>query len=298
MEPEPLSIEIPGLRLAARAFGPVDGPLVLALHGWLDNALSFDGLARELPHLRIVALDLPGHGESDHHGAGYLYAFVDLVAEVFWAIEALGWSRFALLGHSLGAAIAAALAGMLPDRVVRLVMLDAMGPMTDAPEDAPIRLARALKEQIQWTRQRRQVFAHRDVLLERAKAARAMTPESVEYLMQRGIRDLDDGVVWSADGRLRLPSRLRMTEAHVLAFLRAIDCPSLLVRASEGLSMGAQIELDRVAAVRDLRVEHVLGRHHVHMDYPSRVAPTIAAFLANLRRNDRSPSDTTGAEPT
>jgi pimeloyl-ACP methyl ester carboxylesterase len=63
---EETSFEIGGLRLAARVHGPADGRPVLAAHGWLDNAASFDHLAPLLPGLRLVALDLAGHGRSGH----------------------------------------------------------------------------------------------------------------------------------------------------------------------------------------------------------------------------------------
>ena len=63
---EELELQTPYLRLSARAWGPPDGVPVLALHGWLDNAASFDPLASLLPGVRLVAVDLPGHGGSDH----------------------------------------------------------------------------------------------------------------------------------------------------------------------------------------------------------------------------------------
>ncbi|HQC73883.1 MAG TPA: alpha/beta hydrolase, partial [Candidatus Competibacteraceae bacterium] len=65
-----LELSTPYLRLAARAWGPADGLPVLAVHGWLDNAASFDALAPLLPELRLVALDLPGHGHSAHRPPG------------------------------------------------------------------------------------------------------------------------------------------------------------------------------------------------------------------------------------
>ncbi|MFU8802269.1 MAG: alpha/beta fold hydrolase, partial [Bradymonadaceae bacterium] len=65
LEPQELILDVQGLRLAARAFGPDDGQPILALHGWLDNAATFDKLIPLLGDgLRIVSLDLPGHGLS------------------------------------------------------------------------------------------------------------------------------------------------------------------------------------------------------------------------------------------
>ncbi|MEZ5601350.1 MAG: alpha/beta fold hydrolase [Candidatus Competibacteraceae bacterium] len=97
---EELELQTPYLRLAARAWGPLDGVPVLALHGWLDNAASFDALAPLLPNTRLVALDLTGHGRSEHRPAGVHYHFVDFIPDVVAAADALGWNRFALLGHS------------------------------------------------------------------------------------------------------------------------------------------------------------------------------------------------------
>ena len=68
-----LTLDLPHLRLAARAWGDPSLPPLLALHGWLDNAASFDRLAPLLcEHFHIVALDLPGHGRSGHRPAGTL----------------------------------------------------------------------------------------------------------------------------------------------------------------------------------------------------------------------------------
>ena len=137
------TIEIPGLTLAARVHGPDDGLPVLALHGWTDNAATFDRLAPLLPGLRIVALDLAGHGLSGRR-VGAPYHFIDYVADVAAAAEALGWRQFTLLGHSLGAGVAALLAGTWPDRVRKLVLLEGLGPMTDLEAEAPARLREAL----------------------------------------------------------------------------------------------------------------------------------------------------------
>lgn len=276
-----MSLSTPGSPLSARVWGPEDGVPVLAIHGWLDNACSFDALAPRLGGFRIVALDLPGHGKSAHHAEGHLYAFVDFVADVFWAVEALGWSRFAVLGHSLGAAVGSVFAGTFPERVSHLMLLDAIGPATEEPEGAPERLAKSLIDQ---QRRRRvgsvaPVVRRREQLIGLAQAAREMRPESVALLLEGGIRDADSGFTWSTDPMLRLGSRMRLTEGQVLGFLRRITCPTLLIRAEGGIPIDPSMLATRIAAVPKLETRTVEGRHHVHLDAPERVAPLLLAFV-------------------
>ena len=64
---------LPGLTLAAEIWGAPGERPVLASHGWLDNAGSFELLAPLLPDCEIVALDLAGHGLSDSRSADSSY---------------------------------------------------------------------------------------------------------------------------------------------------------------------------------------------------------------------------------
>ncbi|MGK2915619.1 MAG: alpha/beta fold hydrolase, partial [Porticoccaceae bacterium] len=95
-----------GLTLAAREWGDPEGLPVLALHGWLDNCGSFAVLAPLLIGVRLVALDLAGHGLSSHRSADATYNIWQDVGDVHAVAEQLGWENFALLGHSRGAMIA------------------------------------------------------------------------------------------------------------------------------------------------------------------------------------------------
>src|SRR5690606_7401143 len=58
-------LDLNGIEIAVRTWGPEDGVPVLALHGWLDNAASFERLAPLLDGCFVVAPDLVGHGRSD-----------------------------------------------------------------------------------------------------------------------------------------------------------------------------------------------------------------------------------------
>jgi len=118
-----------GLRLAAKrwtgATAAGGGPRILALHGWLDNASSFDRLAPLLLErlgdaAMLVALDFPGHGRSDSR-PGPLY-FLDHVEAVLEALEALKWPSCHLVGHSLVRPLG--LVGTAPLRLTELFRPD------------------------------------------------------------------------------------------------------------------------------------------------------------------------------
>lgn len=276
------TIEISGLSLAARVHGPDDGLPVLALHGWTDNAATFDRLAPLLPGLRIVALDLAGHGRSSHR-VGAPYHFIDYVADVAAVAETLGWQQFSLLGHSLGAGVAALLAGTWPDRVRRLALIEGLGPMTEPDAGAPARLREALTDELALARRTggpRSGYPDPQVVARRLAAAVQMQQDSAEVLLARGLHEVEPGRWdWRADGHLRMPSRLRMTEAQVEAFLRAIACPTLLLRAQPGIPVDAAYFATRLAWLANLTWVERPGGHHLHLDDPETVAAVVGPFL-------------------
>jgi pimeloyl-ACP methyl ester carboxylesterase len=95
-------------------------PVVL-LHGLLDSS---EGWSRLCERLGGVAFDLPGFGHSDPPSRGSIAGYASDVAE---GLEMLGVKRMTLVGHSLGGAVAAALAELMPDRVTALVLLAPAG---------------------------------------------------------------------------------------------------------------------------------------------------------------------------
>ncbi|MFV8751858.1 alpha/beta fold hydrolase [Nannocystaceae bacterium ST9] len=278
---EELRLELPELHIAGKAWGAREGRPVLGLHGWLDNASTFDRLAPLLCErlgLRLVALDLPGHGHSDHKRG--TYHFIDSVADVLAAADALGWERFSLLGHSMGAGIASLVAGTAPERIDRCALIEGLGPLSEAPELAAKRLARALRgERRKLERANKKLHPSRESAAERLIEAAPMELESARILVERGLIELEGGFEWRADPRLRHDSRLRMTEEHVLAFLRAITCPIVLIQAERGWPYPEPIFRGRIAAIPALEHVTLAGRHHLHLDDPESVAARLVEFF-------------------
>lgn len=276
--PTPLG-ELAGLRNDGR------GPRVLALHGWLDNAASFLPLAPHLDDVELVAIDLPGHGRSAHLGAGGDYSFAGSIASVLDAADALGWDRFRLLGHSMGGAIASMVACACPDRIEKLATIEALGVLTESPERTGARLRQAVAAQRALRDKQLRVFPDIDSAVQaRFSAARApgagLEPELLRLLVERGVRAVHGGFVWSSDPRLTLPTLVRMTEAQVDGLLAGIECPTLALFADPPQPYLPEAERRRrVAGLPAGRMLVLPGGHHLHMQQPWRVATAIAEFL-------------------
>lgn len=258
-----IRLSLPHIELAAQVYGPEDGRPVLALHGWLDNANSFARLAPKLTGLRIVALDLAGHGYSGHRPIGAGYALWDYAHDVLQAADHLGWQRFSLLGHSLGGIVATLLASAMPERIERLALIDGVVPPLGAAEEGPQRLGEALQAQQALAHKRKSVYPDIDRVVSARRHGRiAVSHEAAELLAARGLEAVAGGFSWRSDSRLTLPSPVRLSEEQALAYVQAIRCPSLLILAQEGLLVNDTALLARLG----LPVQQLPGGHHLHLN--------------------------------
>lgn len=279
---EEVRLRLPHIELAAHLYGPEDGQPVIALHGWLDNAASFARLAPLLPGMRIVALDFAGHGHSDHRPPGSSYAIWDYAYDVLQVAEQFGWQRFSLLGHSMGAIVSVLLAAAMPERIERLALIDGLIPYTGEADSAPQKLGEALKAQLALADKRKPVYGEFSRAVEaRMRGVGAVSREAAELLAQRGLMPVPGGYTWRTDSRLTLPSPLRLTHAHALAFARSLQCPTKLVMAQQGMLL-AQPDINAMLAGLAVEVAQLPGGHHLHLDDDSGaglVADCFKAFL-------------------
>jgi len=274
------ALEGPAPALRALVWGDDGLPPLLALHGWLDNAGSYARLAPLLAAQRqVIALELPGHGHSEHLPPGLHYHFVDYVRAVLAAADALGLERFDLLGHSLGAGIAALLAAAAPGRIRKLLLIEGLGPLGD---DGTHTLQR-FRDGIAAAPNGKGLRVFRDV--EQAIAARAIAgglrAELARPIVERGLAEVADGWCWRSDPRLTRTSPLRIAETQVHALLRGIEAPTALLLAEPATSYlpGAPM-MRRADCVADIAVSHMRGGHHLHLEHPRAVAAWALAHLA------------------
>ena len=275
-----ISIQTPHMRLSAKRWGASGDLPVLALHGWLDNAGTFDRLAPLLPGVHMVCLDLPGHGRSDHRPPGMRYHYTDYVDDVMAAADTLGWHRFILLGHSMGAGIACLAASAFPDRMDRLVLIEGLGAVTGDLALVPEALRRSIEAM--RTAPGKGSSSHYDLkVMVRARAtAGKIRNSSAEILVRRAVTRNGDAYTWRSDRRLIRPYPQYFTNEVMLAFLKGITAPVLLITAEKGTLCKRPYYQSRCAAIQTLQHVHLPGHHHLHLDNPDPAASTIGDFLA------------------
>ena len=120
-------VETSDMVIHYRAWGPEDGPVIIAFHGWPDDASSWDAVARRLADqgYRVYAPYLRGFGETRFRNTkairtGQLAA---LVKDGFAFADALGVKTYSLIGHDWGGRIVQSMSVLQPDRVERLISL-------------------------------------------------------------------------------------------------------------------------------------------------------------------------------
>jgi pimeloyl-ACP methyl ester carboxylesterase len=260
---------------------------VLCLHGFLDLGWAFHRVGGALADAgyHVVAPDLRGHGRTERVGPGGYYHFMDYLLDVADLADALARDRLALVGHSMGAGIAAYFAGAFPDRVWRAVMMEGMRVPETAPEELPGRVERWV-EGVRRARGRAPTVY--PTLDEAAARLRQLDPrcpdDEARFLAEKMTVPLPGGVAFRHDPvhltRGPYPFRLEVAEA----FWMRVRCPVLML---EGADTDLRIAdwPARLARFRDVREVVIPGAGHMMMRHrPDEVAQAIVDFLGEPGR--------------
>ena len=282
-------LDLPGIRLHIRRWGPKQAPILFLLHGWMDVSASFQFVVDALRQdWQIIAPDWRGFGQSQWLQRPYFFAehVGDLEAIVrHYAPN----GRIRLVGHSMGGILACLYAGLRPERVERLITLEGFGIAPTTPEMAPERYRQWLGELQQPPRLH--VYADRAAFARRLlKTDPFLTPERADFLSRHLSRIGDGqtrhgqrrhGIVWNGDPWHKATSPYLFRIEESMAIWRQITCPVLWVA-------GRQSWVVRDFAKRDgdwdarqrcfARLEEAWieqADHMLHHDQPEQVARLI-----------------------
>jgi esterase len=247
---------------------PGDAPATLLLHGIGNYGRYWDFFAGAIAgRLRLVAPDARGHGESGSPADNY--APQEFVADALTMLDSLAIGRAMIVGHSMGGTHGIRLAAAHPERVERLVVVDAgPEPMAEGAERA---------RRLSLERQER--FEYADDALAYLRRTSPGYPDDVYANRMRWLFREDAGdLVWRAsrDALASIISGPRRDDLwHALG---AIRCPVLLVRGTRSNVLSADVAHRMVKSLADGRLIELEAGHNVALDRPNELADAVVAF--------------------
>lgn len=252
---------------------------ILAVHGWLDNAASFTSLIEQMPNYNWTAVDLPGHGDSFHRSRNSHYHFIDWVSDLVDFITANYQSEVILVGHSLGGMLSSVIAGLYPELVSRLVLIDAAGLMPQSPGDGAKELRAALDSRVEQGKKDTNHSINITAAIRARAIAGGMSKQAAELLVKRNLTTLDGEHYWRSDNRLRSRSPIKMGLQQAQSVIQNIEAPVLILLAQDGYREIKQSFSHFQSFYQNLICKTVTGHHHCHMDNPVECAQLISRFL-------------------
>ncbi|XP_035515552.1 serine hydrolase-like protein isoform X2 [Morone saxatilis] len=265
-----LSVRVPWGEIRGKVWGPDHGRPVLCLHGWADNCGTFKTLIPLLPkECRYVAVDLAGHGLSSHRPPGVFYSFPAYVADVRRIVEGLQWTKFSVIGHSMGANIAALFSALYPDMVEAVILLDAFGFLPTDPKEIPKVMRQGMEEMLQYekkTEEKKRVYTFEKAAERLLAANPTLSEESVHILLERGLVQVDGGFVFSRDLRLNFKNIVRISLEQSLEMQSRIKAPVLVVLADKGF--GAKLPESYRQILTSTLLQGYRDRNHTVVTVP------------------------------
>jgi pimeloyl-ACP methyl ester carboxylesterase len=278
-------LDVRGLRYAIRHWGPADAPAVFMLHGWMDSSATFQFLVEALKQdWHVIAPDWRGYGQSEWLGRPYW--FPDYYGDLEVLVQHYSPEHPArLVGHSMGANIAAIYASARLQRVAQVVMLDFLGLMATEAKDAPRQLGKWL-DHLHDAPELRAYPDHAALQRRMQSVNPRLTPERNEFLAKALSRVREDGKIEMAcDPWHKVPAPILYRIDDQMACWHTIEAPVLMLVSDDGFvherfgDDPAERER-RLAVFRNLQVETITEcSHNLQHDQPEKVAEALERFL-------------------
>jgi len=261
------------LRLHYVDWGNEEAEPLLLIHGGRDHCRNWDWIAqnfRDTHH--IIAPDLRGHGDSQWMIGG-TYDLTDFVYDIAQLIHQKKLNPVTIIAHSMGGSVALRYAGLYPETVKKLIVIEGLGP---SPKMIEERMQTPIYERTaQWIDQMRKLSSRQprryDSVLDAFKRMQDenphLSPEHARHLTVHGVSQNEDGTYsWKFDNYVRAFSPNGFNPEETRQFWSRITCPTLLIRGTESWASDPE-EDGRASHFADAKVVNVeKAGHWVHHD--------------------------------
>jgi pimeloyl-ACP methyl ester carboxylesterase len=225
------------LRLHYLDWGNPEAPPLLLVHGNRDHCHNWDWVAQELrDDFHIIAPDFRGHGDSAWV-FGSAYSHSEYVYDLAQLIHQQNFGPLHVIAHSLGGGVALRYAGIYPENIEKLVVIEGTGGPGWMMQEKPVH--ERMKEWIESTRKVSGRLPKRYPTLENAyermhDANSHLRDDQARYLTIHGSSQNEDGTYsWKFDNYTHVMSPYDMNIEQTRELWSRISSPILLVSGKE-----------------------------------------------------------------
>jgi pimeloyl-ACP methyl ester carboxylesterase len=279
-------INVRGFNYCIRHWGSPDTPAVFFLHGRMDSSATFQFVVDALQQSwHIIAPDWRGYGASEWLSRPYW--FHEYYADLDYLLQYYSKEQPArVVGHSMGANIASMYAGVRPERIAQLVMLDFLGLKPEKDADAPAAMGSwlaALQEQPQM-----RTYPDYASLARRLMATNPRLDEEKATFLSRAVSRIraDGQIEMACDPWHKVPSPIPYRAEDAKAIWRKIEAPVLMLVADQGY-VHQRFDKDpdeyrsRIESFSNVQVVTISDSgHNVQHDQPEQIAKALEEFLS------------------
>lgn len=292
-----IEIPVPWGHVSGRWWGPRDKQPLVAIHGWQDNAGTWDNLIPLLPcTMPVLCLDLPGHGLSSHYPPGMLYyLFWDGIVLLRRIVKHFKWKKVCLMGHSLGGALSFMYAASFPEEVDRIICIDIASPAVRHPSNMVKSTGWGIDKVLEYetlTDDKIPCYEYDemiDIVCDAYKGS--VSRQNCRILMKRGMRPVPAhmkkcGYFFSRDPKLKAAGLAMMSIETALEYAAKVTCKVLNIRAIPGQGW-EQLDyymkvIKKLQEKADVQYVEVEGTHHVQLEAPGNILSYVEDFLEDL----------------
>ncbi|MCC0177306.1 alpha/beta fold hydrolase [Waterburya agarophytonicola K14] len=277
-------ISIRGLKICVCTWGPEEGPLVLCLHGILEQGAAWSEVAINLAQkgYRVIAPDLRGHGRSDRVGKGGSYNLIDFLGDIDAVVENLAGKAFILVGHSLGSVLGAIFATIRPQRIKNIVLVETILPTNNEDEDPTTSLTNQLDYMA--SPPEHPVFPDVKTAAERLRRATPAISLSLAMMLAERITEpCEGGVRWRWEPLLRTRAGISLNgigRSRYLSILKKIKVPITLVYGDKSNFNRIEDLNKQQEAMPNATKVVVSGGHNLPLEAPNALAKIISGAVA------------------
>ncbi|XP_050428897.1 probable serine hydrolase isoform X2 [Adelges cooleyi] len=294
---EEIQIPVPFGYVSAKWWGPRDKQPIIAIHGWQDNAGTFDPLIELLPkELSILCIDLPGHGRSSHIPPGIpYYLFWDGLTILRRIVRHYNWRNISIMGHSLGAAIGFLYAASYPDDTEMLISIDTVAPVVFNPAEIVKNTGPFLDRFFYYESlgtDKMPAYGYSDMIdLVMDGHHSTLTRKACETLMKRGMYPVKDNkYFFSRDTRLKV-AWMGLPSLEVLKeFAGHVTCRYFNIKAKPYRPLDNWPVYSELLGIIKTNAKEYLykeydGTHHLHLNNPECLTSDITDFILQSNKS-------------